>query len=240
MRGATRIAPNSRGQRRSAPRRAHPPCTADPASVGLGTSIQATPSPSLVSESARSVRVKSDRHPGAHRPIRSISGAPAPRATAPSAPLATPGRRRAQSRGASESGKRPRSPAPAPDPAPAHRPRVGSPVAGVYPVAPPAAVPPPSSVVVSTQGRESGGSWFDTCSGVWYPRRRACGVVINTLVDLTNWLGKPQVLAAHRPRPPLILMKRGTRSNRPAIDLTKSTGLPSFDFASLHPVKPPS
>ena len=29
---------------------------------------------------------------------------------------------------------------------------------------------------------------------VWYPRRRPCGVAINTLVDLTNWLGKPQVL----------------------------------------------
>ena len=54
-------------------------------------------------------------------------------------------------------------------------------------------IPPPSSVVVNTQGRESGGSWFKTCSGVWYPRRRPCGVAINTLVDLINWLGKPQV-----------------------------------------------
>ena len=53
---------------------------------------------------------------------------------------------------------------------------------------------PPSSVVVNTQGRESGGSWFETWSGVWYPRRRLCGVAINTLVDLLNWLGKPQVL----------------------------------------------
>ena len=52
---------------------------------------------------------------------------------------------------------------------------------------------PPSSVVVNTQGLESGGSWFETCSGVWYPRRRPCGVAINTLVDLINWLGKPQV-----------------------------------------------
>ena len=52
---------------------------------------------------------------------------------------------------------------------------------------------PPSSVVVNTQGLESGGSWFETCSGVWYPRRRPCGVAINTSVDLINWLGKPQV-----------------------------------------------
>ena len=28
--------------------------------------------------------------------------------------------------------------------------------------------------------------------GVWYPRLRPCGVAINTLVDLINWLGKPQ------------------------------------------------
>ena len=48
--------------------------------------------------------------------------------------------------------------------------------------------------MVNTQGRESGGSWFETCSGVWYPRRRPCGVAINTLVDLINWLGKPQAL----------------------------------------------
>ena len=53
---------------------------------------------------------------------------------------------------------------------------------------------PPSSVVINTQGRESWGSWFETCSGVWYPRLRPCGVAINTLVDLINWLGKPQVL----------------------------------------------
>ena len=55
---------------------------------------------------------------------------------------------------------------------------------------------PPSSVVVNTQGRESGGSGFETCSGVWYPRRRPCGVAINTLVDLIKWLGKPQVWPA--------------------------------------------
>ena len=42
---------------------------------------------------------------------------------------------------------------------------------------------PPSSVVVNTPGRESGGSWFETCLGVWYPGRRPCGVAINTLVD---------------------------------------------------------
>ena len=47
----------------------------------------------------------------------------------------------------------------------------------------------PSGVVVNTQGRESGGSWFETCSGVWYPRR----VAIKTLVYLIHWLGKPQV-----------------------------------------------
>ena len=52
---------------------------------------------------------------------------------------------------------------------------------------------PPSSVVVNTQGRESRCSGFETCSGVWYPRRRPCGVAINTLVDLINWLGIPQV-----------------------------------------------
>ena len=38
------------------------------------------------------------------------------------------------------------------------------------------------------------------CSGVWYPRRRPCGVAINTLVDLINWLGKPQVCSADCPR----------------------------------------
>ena len=48
--------------------------------------------------------------------------------------------------------------------------------------------------MVNKQGRESGGSWFETCLGVWYPRRRPCGVAINTLVDLINWLGKPKVL----------------------------------------------
>ena len=55
---------------------------------------------------------------------------------------------------------------------------------------------PPSSVVVNTQGQESGDSWFETYSGhgVWYPRRRPCGVTINTLVDLINWQGRPHVL----------------------------------------------
>ena len=47
--------------------------------------------------------------------------------------------------------------------------------------------------MVNTQDRESGGSWFKTCSGVWYPRRRPYGVAIDTLVDLINWLEKPQV-----------------------------------------------
>ena len=41
---------------------------------------------------------------------------------------------------------------------------------------------PPSSVVVNTPGRESGGSWFETCSGVWYPRRRPCGVAVEPQV----------------------------------------------------------
>ena len=53
--------------------------------------------------------------------------------------------------------------------------------------------PPPSSVVVNTLGHESGVFWFESCSGVWYPMRRPCGVAINTLVDSINWLGKPQV-----------------------------------------------
>ena len=44
--------------------------------------------------------------------------------------------------------------------------------------------------LVNTQGRESGGSWFETCSGVWYPRRRPCGVAINTLVDLNKLAGE--------------------------------------------------
>ena len=51
---------------------------------------------------------------------------------------------------------------------------------------------PPSSVVVNTQGLESGGSWFETCSGVWYPRRRPCGVAINTSVDLIIGWGNPK------------------------------------------------
>ena len=38
--------------------------------------------------------------------------------------------------------------------------------------------------VVNTQGREYGGS------GVWYPRRRPCGVAINTLVDLNKLAGE--------------------------------------------------
>ena len=53
-------------------------------------------------------------------------------------------------------------------------------------------ITPPSSVVVNTQSRlsrEPEGSWFETCLDVWYPRRRPCGVAINTLVDLINWLG---------------------------------------------------
>ena len=57
--------------------------------------------------------------------------------------------------------------------------------------------PPPRSVAVNTLGRESGDSWFETCLGVWYPRRRPCGVAINTLVDLINWLGKAQVFLGH-------------------------------------------
>ena len=44
--------------------------------------------------------------------------------------------------------------------------------------------------MVNTQGRESGGSWVETCSGVWYPRRRPCGVAINTLVDLNKLAGE--------------------------------------------------
>ena len=44
--------------------------------------------------------------------------------------------------------------------------------------------PGPNSVVVNTQGRESGGSWLETCSGVWYLRRRPCGVVL----PFTPWL----------------------------------------------------
>ena len=40
-----------------------------------------------------------------------------------------------------------------------------------------------SGVVVSTAGRESGGSWFEACSGVWCPRRRPCGVAVN----VTPW-----------------------------------------------------
>ena len=52
------------------------------------------------------------------------------------------------------------------------------------------------------QGRDSGGSWFETCSGVWYPRRRPCGVAIITLVNLINWLGKPLVYLADSVRPP--------------------------------------
>ena len=31
---------------------------------------------------------------------------------------------------------------------------------------------------------------FETCSGVWYPRRRPCGVAINTLVDLNKLAGE--------------------------------------------------
>ena len=51
---------------------------------------------------------------------------------------------------------------------------------------------PPSIVVVNTPSRESGGSssWFETCSGAWYPRRRPCGVAFNTLVDLNKLAGE--------------------------------------------------
>ena len=60
---------------------------------------------------------------------------------------------------------------------------------------------PPSSVVVNTQGRESGGSWFETCSGVWYPSRRPCGVAINTLVDLNKLAGEtPSLPGPRRPK----------------------------------------
>ena len=63
--------------------------------------------------------------------------------------------------------------------------------------------PPPSSVVVDTPGRESGGSWFETCSGVchcvvpqaaplWYVR------ATKTLVDLINWQGNPQAFLTAR------------------------------------------
>ena len=45
---------------------------------------------------------------------------------------------------------------------------------------------PPNSVVVNAQGRESRVFRFETRSGVWYPRRRPCGVAINTLVDLNK------------------------------------------------------
>ena len=50
-------------------------------------------------------------------------------------------------------------------------------------------LPPPSSAVVNTQGRESRGSGFETCTGVWYPRRRPRRVAINTLVDLIKLAG---------------------------------------------------
>ena len=43
-----------------------------------------------------------------------------------------------------------------------------------------------SSVVVNTSGRESGGSWFETCLGLWYRRRSPCSVAFNTLVDLNK------------------------------------------------------
>ena len=47
-----------------------------------------------------------------------------------------------------------------------------------------------SFVVVNTPSRESGGSWFETCSGAWYPRRRPCGVAFNALVDLNKLAGE--------------------------------------------------
>ena len=46
----------------------------------------------------------------------------------------------------------------------------------------------PRSVVINAQGRESRGSGFETCSGVWYPRRRPCGVAIDPVVVLNQKL----------------------------------------------------
>ena len=53
---------------------------------------------------------------------------------------------------------------------------------------------PPSSVVVNTQGRESENPEVpgSRLARVWYPRPRPCGVAINTLVALINWLGIPK------------------------------------------------
>ena len=45
-------------------------------------------------------------------------------------------------------------------------------------------------VRVNTQGRESRGSWFETCSGMWYPRRGPCRVAIDALVDLNTLTGE--------------------------------------------------
>ena len=59
-------------------------------------------------------------------------------------------------------------------------------------------MPSYQDMVVDTQDQESGGSRFETCSGVWYPRWRPCGVVNNTLIDLINWLGKPQVYESNQ------------------------------------------
>ena len=63
----------------------------------------------------------------------------------------------------------------------------------------------------NTQGQESGGSWFETCSGVWYPKRRPCGVAINTLVDLINRLGKLHVWRVQIIRILLLLRCRGLK-----------------------------
>ena len=53
------------------------------------------------------------------------------------------------------------------------------------------------------QGRESGGSWFETCSGVWYPRWRPCGVAINTLVDCNKLAGETPSFTKHPRQPSL-------------------------------------
>ena len=41
----------------------------------------------------------------------------------------------------------------------------------------------------------NGGFGVETCSGVWYPRRRPFGVAINTSIDSINWPGNPRVFA---------------------------------------------
>ena len=55
-----------------------------------------------------------------------------------------------------------------------------------------------SRVVVNTQSRESRGSGFETCSGVWYPGGAlAVWPLIPWLIKI-NWLGNPQVSLASR------------------------------------------